>query len=110
VCGVVQLISEHNFCNLYKLDPANQLTSFQQHILCADISPLGSGNMHVFDLVSTVFLYNQVWHIMVVLLLTGAWFELPSVISTLLNVDLSMPSMHLEDKELQLLVTCKLEY
>jgi tRNA pseudouridine38/39 synthase len=110
VCGVVQLISEHNFCNLYKLDPANQLTSFQQHILCTDISPLGSGNMHVFDLVSTVFLYNQVWHIMVVLLLTGAWFELPSVISTLLNVDLSMPSMHLEDKELQLLVTCKLEY
>jgi hypothetical protein len=86
VHGAVQLIGEHNFCNLYELDPAKQLTSFQQHILCVDISPLGSGNMHVFDLVGTVFLYNQMRHIMAVLLLTGAQFKLPSVISTLLNI------------------------
>jgi tRNA pseudouridine38/39 synthase len=108
--GVVQLIGEHNFHNLYKLDLAKQLTSFQWCILCVDISPPGSGDMHVFDLVGTVFLYNQVWHIMAVLLLTGAQFELPSVIFILLNVDLSAPSMHPEDEEPQPLVTCKLEY
>jgi tRNA pseudouridine38/39 synthase len=74
------------------------------------LSPLGSGDMHVSDLIGTVFLYNQVWHIMAVLLLIGMQFELPSVISALLNVDLSTPSVHPEDKELPPLVTCKPEY
>lgn len=43
--------------------------------------------MHVLDLVGTAFLYNQVRHIMAVLLLVGARLESPSVISALLNVD-----------------------
>lgn len=43
--------------------------------------------MHVLDLVGTAFLYNQVRHIMAVLLLVGARLESPSVISALLNAD-----------------------
>ena len=92
-----RLVGEHDFRNLSKLDPAKQLTSFRRRILRADISPLdddhknneavGRRDMHVLDLVGTAFLYNQVRHIMAVLLLIGARFESPSVISALMNVD-----------------------
>jgi tRNA pseudouridine38/39 synthase len=93
-----RLVGEHDFRNLSKLDPAKQLTSFRRRILRADISPLDDGDnnneaggrrrdMHVLDLVGTAFLYNQVRHIMAVLLLIGARFESPSVISALMNVD-----------------------
>ena len=96
--GAARLVGEHDFRNLSKLDPAKQLTSFRRRILRADISPLrndddnhyGAGgrcDMHVLDLVGTAFLYNQVRHIMAVLLLIGARLESPSVISALLNVD-----------------------
>jgi tRNA pseudouridine synthase len=74
------------------------------------LSPLGSGDMHVSDLIGTAFLYNQVRHIMAVLLLIGVRFESPSVISALLNVDPSALSVHPEDEELPPLVTCKPEY
>ncbi|KAH9990365.1 pseudouridine synthase [Russula vinacea] len=98
--GAARLVGEHDFRNLSKLDPAKQLTSFRRRILRADISPLANDNdnnhhhgaggrcdMHVLDLVGTAFLYNQVRHIMAVLLLIGARLESPSVISALLNVD-----------------------
>ncbi|KAI0291546.1 pseudouridine synthase [Russula brevipes] len=87
--GAARLVGEHDFRNVCKLDPAKQLTSFRRRILRADISPLvgggGGGGMHVLDLVGTAFLYNQVRHIMAVLLLIGAQLESPSVISALLN-------------------------
>jgi tRNA pseudouridine38/39 synthase len=90
--GAARLVGEHDFRNLSKLDPAKQLTSFRRRILRADISPIDNdhgagGDMHVLDLVGTAFLYNQVRHIMAVLLLVGARLESPSVISALLNVD-----------------------
>ena len=92
--GAARLVGEHDFRNLCKLDPAKQLTTFRRRILRADISPVvaggGSGgdmDMHVLDLVGSAFLYNQVRHIMAVLLLIGARFEVPSVISALLNAD-----------------------
>jgi tRNA pseudouridine38/39 synthase len=115
-----RLVGEHDFRNLSKLDPAKQLTSFRRRILRADISPLDDGDqhneagsggrrdMHVLDLVGTAFLYNQVRHIMAVLLLIGARFESPSVISALLNVD---PNSNGGEEEAPLpLVTCKPEY
>jgi tRNA pseudouridine38/39 synthase len=95
--AATRLVGEHDFRNLSKLDPAKQLTSFRRRILRADISPLdddhknngvvGRRDMHVLDLVGTAFLYNQVRHIMAVLLLIGARLESPSVISALMNVD-----------------------
>ncbi|KAI9454267.1 pseudouridine synthase [Russula earlei] len=101
--GAARLVGEHDFRNLCKLDPAKQLTSFRRRILRAGISTIaadddnddrggggGRGDrdgMHVFDLVGTAFLYNQVRHIMAVLLLIGARLEAPSVISALLNAD-----------------------
>ena len=91
--GAMRLVGEHDFRNLCKLDPAKQLTSFRRRILRADISPVvdsGGGSdmdMHVLDLVGSAFLYNQVRHIMAVLLLIGARLEAPSVFSALLNAD-----------------------
>ena len=130
--GAARLVGEHDFRNLCKLDPAKQLTSFRRRILRADISPLDDDDqqqhsasrrrdvgMHVFDLVGTAFLYNQVRHIMAVLLLIGARLESPSVISALLNADPnraennnSSSSAHtaLEDEAPPPLVTCKPEY
>lgn len=126
--GAARLVGEHDFRNLCKLDPSKQLTSFRRRILRADISPLpfhnnnnDAGNdarMHVFDLVGTAFLYNQVRHIMAVLLLIGARLEAPHIISALLNVD---PEVEVEvevgdesaDREEQQplpRVTCKPEY
>ena len=114
--GAARLVGEHDFRNLCKLDPAKQLTSFRRRILRADVSPLDD-DMHVFDLVGTAFLYNQVRHIMAVLLLIGARLESPGVISALLNADpdraendnstLTAPS---EDEAPPPLVTCKPEY
>ena len=116
-----RLVGEHDFRNLCKLDPAKQLTSFRRRILRADISPLydheaGGGrcydNMHVLDLIGTAFLYNQVRHIMAVLLLIGARLESPSVISALLNVDPDSNGGedHGEEDAPPPLVTCKPEY
>jgi tRNA pseudouridine38/39 synthase len=126
-----RLVGEHDFRNLCKLDPAKQLTSFRRRILRADISPLHDhnnnneeeeaglarcgGDMHVLDLVGTAFLYNQVRHIMAVLLLVGARLESPNVISALLNVD---PNSNIgsenygegEEEQPPPLVTCKPEY
>ena len=98
--AAARLVGEHDFRNLCKLDPAKQLTSFRRRILRADISPLDNDDggststsrsrrrsMHVFDLVGTAFLYNQVRHIMAVLLLIGARLESSSLISALLNAD-----------------------
>ena len=126
--GAARLVGEHDFRNLCKLDPSKQLTSFRRRILSADISPLDDdddndddnrrhGMMHVFDLVGTAFLYNQVRHIMAVLLLIGARLESPSVVSALLNAD---PSREEKDNSTSAadgegrppppFVTCKPEY
>jgi tRNA pseudouridine38/39 synthase len=114
-----RLVGEHDFRNLCKLDPAKQLTSFRRRILRADISPHnneagGLCDMHVLDLVGTAFLYNQVRHIMAVLLLIGARLESPSVISALLNVDPNSnggEDYYGEEEEAPPpVVTCKPEY
>ncbi|KAF8494371.1 pseudouridine synthase [Russula emetica] len=120
-----RLVGEHDFRNLSKLDPAKQLTSFRRRILRADISPLALDNdndgrnnnetgggrcdMHVLDLVGTAFLYNQVRHIMAVLLLIGARLESPGVISALMNVDPNSNGGE-EEEALPPVVTCKPEY
>ncbi|KAH9020031.1 pseudouridine synthase [Lactarius pseudohatsudake] len=114
--GAARLVGEHDFRNLCKLDPAKQLTSFRRRILRADISHIvvggGSTHMHVLDLVGSAFLYNQVRHIMAVLLLIGARLEVPSVISALLNADPSAPPAVLEGEPPPPppCVTCKPEY
>jgi len=89
--STARLMSEYNFCDLCKLNPAKQLATFWWAILWADIFPLDDDqqqqeyhhhhhqhcsvsrchDMHVFDLVSTIFHYNQVWDIAAGLLLIG---------------------------------------
>ena len=113
--GAARLVGKHDFRNLCKLDPARQLTYSWHRILRADVSPLshdGNGNgMHVFDLVGTAFLYDQVRRIMTVLLFISARLESPTVVPALLNADPSAPGVHPEDEEPPPpLVTCKPEY
>ena len=82
--GASRLVGEHDFRNLCKLDPAKQITSFKRNILNAYVEPYND-NLHVFNLVGSAFLYNQVRHIMAVLFLVGTGLEPPSLVSTLLN-------------------------
>lgn len=87
-----RLEGEHDFRNLCKVDPQKQLTSFKRRILQATVSPVEEGSrLHVFDLKGTAFLYNQVRHIMAILLLVGTNLEHPSVVSALLNADPENP-------------------
>ena len=119
--GAARLVGEHDFRNLCKLDPAKQLTSFRRRILRADISPIDTNRdhdnndikdtMHVLDLVGTAFLYNQVRHVMAVLLLIGARLESPNVISALLNTAPPEGDDSADGQEPPLpVVRCKPEY
>jgi tRNA pseudouridine38/39 synthase len=100
-----RLVGEHDWRNLCKVDPAKfrldaegeERWSFRRVVKRADISLVSSeeqeglGEMYVFDLMGTAFLYNQVRHIMAVLFLVGSGLENASVVSALLNVDPSRP-------------------
>ncbi|CCM04141.1 uncharacterized protein FIBRA_06303 [Fibroporia radiculosa] len=87
-----RLVGEHDFRNLCKLDPSKQLTSFVRKILSAQINPVQpDGEIYVFDLRGTAFLYNQVRHIMAILFLVGTRLEQSCIIDSLLNVDPENP-------------------
>ncbi|KAH9031880.1 hypothetical protein EDB85DRAFT_2289928 [Lactarius pseudohatsudake] len=79
--GAPWLVGEHDFRNLCKLDPANQLTSFQRWVVC----PIVISSVHVLDVVGSAVLYNRVRYTTAVLLLIGARLEVRSVVLTLLN-------------------------
>ncbi|KAH9013806.1 hypothetical protein EDB83DRAFT_2442584 [Lactarius deliciosus] len=81
--GAAWLVGKHDFRNLCKLDPENQLISFQRWVVC----PMVISNVHVLDVVGNAYLYNRVWYTTAVLLLIGARLEVPSVVPTLLNSD-----------------------
>lgn len=87
--AAAHLIGERDFRNLCKLDPAKQITNFRRTILRAEINAAEDfgENIYVFDLVGTAFLYHQVRHIMAVLFLVGTGLEHPSIIGSLLNVN-----------------------
>ncbi|THH09673.1 hypothetical protein EW145_g1857 [Phellinidium pouzarii] len=123
--AAARLVGEHDFRNLCKIDPSKQITSFRRKILRADISPASvfadesepdsrvdaRPHVYVFDLAGTAFLYNQVRHIMAVLLLIGAGLEPPIVMSALLNVDPTHPALPFRaDEPAPDLVTQKPEY
>ena len=119
--AAARLVGEHDFRNLCKLDPAKQITSFRRKILRADISPASvlanadavsdRPHMCVLDLVGTAFLYNQVRHIMGILLLVGTGLEHPSVVTSLLNAEPESPEPPFREGEAPPeLVTCKPEY
>ncbi|KAH9044884.1 hypothetical protein EDB84DRAFT_1558961 [Lactarius hengduanensis] len=79
--GAAWLVGEHVFRSLCKLDPANQLTSFQRWVVC----PIVISNVHVLDVVGSAVLYNRVRYTTAVLLLIGARLEVRCVVLTLLN-------------------------
>ncbi|KAI0085584.1 pseudouridine synthase [Irpex rosettiformis] len=109
--GAKRLVGEHDWRNLCKIDPAKfrldaegeDRWSFRRIVRSAEVNPVhpsktssqpsakrgddDQGELYVFDLVGTAFLYNQVRHIMAVLFLIGSGLEHPSIITALLNVD-----------------------
>ncbi|KAG6877745.1 hypothetical protein C0993_004459 [Termitomyces sp. T159_Od127] len=102
------LVGEHDFRNLCKVDPSKQITMFKRKVLNAEIDPIsvdseGNGN-YVFNLVGTAFLYHQVRHIMAVLFMVGHGQEDPSVITSLMNVEEGLEPGATE------VVDCKPEY
>ncbi|PSS30870.1 hypothetical protein PHLCEN_2v2597 [Hermanssonia centrifuga] len=114
--GAKRLVGEHDFRNLCKLDPGKQITNFNRSIHRADITALGlvsdegghgPGQVYVFDLVGSAFLYNQVRHIMAILFLIGTRFEHPSLVTALLNVDPAnpLPPFHPDDPPLPVVST-----
>ncbi|KIM41961.1 hypothetical protein M413DRAFT_33262, partial [Hebeloma cylindrosporum] len=110
-----RMVGEHDFRNLCKLDAQKQITSFRRKILRASISPLeeddrGTGQMHVFDLVGSAFLYHQVRHIMAVLFLVGSGLEPPSVVTELMNVEEGIEPLRPEDTDKYAIIDRKPEY
>ena len=110
-----RMVGEHDFRNLCKLDAQKQITSFRRKILRAGISPLdeddgGIGQMYVFDLVGSAFLYHQVRHIMAVLFLVGSGLEPPSVVTELMNVEEGIEPRRPEDTAKYAVVDRKPEY
>ncbi|KAH9170742.1 hypothetical protein EDB89DRAFT_1818562, partial [Lactarius sanguifluus] len=82
--GAAWLVGEHDFRNLCKLDPAEQLKSFRRWVVC----PIVISTVHVLDVVGSAVIYNQVRYTTTVLLLIGARLEVPNVVPTLLNSNL----------------------
>ncbi|KAH8114897.1 tRNA pseudouridine synthase [Phellopilus nigrolimitatus] len=116
-----RLIGEHDFRNLCKIDPSKQIASYKRRILRAEINMTSvfadddpappSARMCVFDLAGNAFLYNQVRHIMAVLLLVGAGLESSTVVSALLNANPTDPEPPFREGEpAPEFVTCKPEY
>ncbi|KLO16589.1 tRNA pseudouridine synthase [Schizopora paradoxa] len=126
-----RLLGENDFRNLCKLDASKQIVSFKRKILRADISPVSifvkhknnaegsstssnqppEGEIYVFDLIGTAFLYHQVRYIMAILFLVGSGLEPPSAMTALLNADPSNPLPPFrEGEEVPEVVECKPEY
>ncbi|PWN19409.1 pseudouridine synthase [Microstroma glucosiphilum] len=99
-------LGEHDFRNFCKVDASKQIKNFRRRIDGVSIDEVESGwpsagsigvlqsqktgeggeAMYVLNLRGTAFLYHQVRHIMVVLLLVGAGLEKPSIVKELLNI------------------------
>ena len=113
--AAAQLLGEHDFRNLCKLDVQRQLTNFKRTILRASITPLAdemdetNDRVYVFDLVGTAFLYHQVRHIMATLFLVGSGFEHPKIIAELMNVEEGAEPTH-ESGEVYTVVGSKPDY
>ncbi|KZV87203.1 tRNA pseudouridine synthase [Exidia glandulosa HHB12029] len=85
------LLGEHDFRNFCKLDAAKQISNFRRRIDRAEISPVDAGELWVFDLIGSAFLWHQVRHIMAVLFMVASGAEPVSLVRALLNVDGSDP-------------------
>ncbi|KAH9476817.1 tRNA pseudouridine(38/39) synthase [Psilocybe cubensis] len=102
--AAARMMGEHDFRNLCKLDAQKQITNFRRTILRATIEPLESeenahGNMYVFDLVGTAFLYHQVRHIMAILFLVGSGLEPPRIVTELMNAQEGVEDLRPEDTD-----------
>jgi tRNA pseudouridine38/39 synthase len=97
-----RLVGEHDFRNFCKLDGSKQIEKYGRRIDKAEISVLRKGDairngkthlgdLFVFDLVGSAFLWHQVRHIVAVLLLIGHGLEESSVIGALLNTNPERP-------------------
>jgi len=91
--AAANLVGEHDFRNLCKIDAQKQVTKFGRNITRADIEPVdltGGGKqgevMYVFNLIGNAFLYHQVRNIMAILFLIGTGLEKPSLVTKLMNV------------------------
>ena len=113
--AAADLVGEHDFRNLCKIDAQKQITKFRRTISRADIEPIDlpiggerGEMMYVFNLIGNAFLYHQVRNIVSILFLIGTGLEKPSLVTKLMNVaPRTEPTM--EDEELEA-VESKPEY
>jgi len=113
--AAANLVGEHDFRNLCKIDAQKQITKFRRTISRADIEPidLPTGGergemMYVFNLIGNAFLYHQVRNIVSILFLIGTGLEKPLLVMKLMNVACRV-ELTVEDKDLEV-VESKPEY
>jgi len=109
--AAANLVGEHDFRNLCKIDAQKQITKFRRTISRADIEPidLSIGGergemMYVFNLIGNAFLYHQVRNIVSILFLIGTGLEKPSLVTKLMNVAPHVEPTT-EDEELEVVDT-----
>ncbi|CAL9734388.1 tRNA pseudouridine(38/39) synthase [Monosporozyma servazzii] len=79
---------EHDFRNFCKVDGSKQITNYHRRIYSARIMPV-KGDFYCFDLVGSAFLWHQVRCMMANLFLVGQELEDPSLISDMLNINMT---------------------
>ncbi|RSH86820.1 uncharacterized protein EHS24_005094 [Apiotrichum porosum] len=85
--GAQNLIGEHDFRNLCKLDGSKQIENHSRRVMKAWFVEDEQPDMIIFNLIGTAFLWHQVRHIIAALFLVGTGVEPPSLISDLLDVE-----------------------
>jgi len=89
------LIGEHDFRNLCKMDVKNNVTNFTRRILSVSIDPFNRHegdykspyDMYVLTILGQAFLWHQIRCIVAILLLVGEGKESPDIIKQLLDVE-----------------------
>lgn len=82
--GAAHLLGEHDFRNFCKLDGSKQIENHNRNVLKAYFEQ--EGDLIVFNLIGTAFLWHQVRHVIGVLFLIGSKLERPELVRNLLDV------------------------
>lgn len=79
------LLGEHDFRNFCKLDGSKQIENHSRRVVKAYFER--EGDLWVFNLIGSAFLWHQVRHIISVLFLIGSKLEDKSIVTELLDVE-----------------------
>jgi len=83
--GAERLIGEYDFRNFCRLDGSKQILNHSRRVLRTWLQY--EGELLVFNLIGSAFLWHQVRHIVAILFLIGSRLEPPSLVSELLDVE-----------------------